>query len=362
MQGQEAIYNSKVEAVKAEHETLLQEAFERAKVCPIKRRLNLFSQFVKAEAIESHSQDLHEVRLKLQSTAEQLQAQHDSALADLRQEHAGSLDSQVGSLQKQISNLTLELKATQDDLAKAKAGAEAARAEIEALTSQRDEARAAAAAAPEPSPELADEVARLVKELSVTKDDLATANEMLSLAKASLQEVTQNHQTELEVAAKARAGEVTKLRAASEEEVAALVAQKSALLVKVSDLEGELATLKATINAEPAAPKSNGTVHPQSPGISKEELQRMHEAHNLKLHDLNAEHDKAIKVLKEELEASQAQASEFQQEVARKMLEIQYLEQDQDENQEEITRYVSFFRLKGFIGAAIALVVIYVFV
>lgn len=31
-QGQEAQYNAKVDVVKAEHETLLQEAFERAKV------------------------------------------------------------------------------------------------------------------------------------------------------------------------------------------------------------------------------------------------------------------------------------------------------------------------------------------
>ena len=32
-QGQEAMYNAKVDAVKAEHEQLLQDAFERAKVC-----------------------------------------------------------------------------------------------------------------------------------------------------------------------------------------------------------------------------------------------------------------------------------------------------------------------------------------
>ena len=55
----------------------------------------------------------------------------------------------------------------------------------------------------------------------------------------------------------------------------------------------------------------------------------MHEAHNAKLHDLQAEHDKATKALKESLDASLSKADDLKQEVDRKAMEIQYLEQEQ---------------------------------
>jgi hypothetical protein len=135
-------------------------------------------------------------------------------------------------------------------------------------------------------------------------------------------------------------------------------------LVRLSDLEGELATLKATISSETAVTKntSNGVTHLASTGVTKEELQRLHEAHNLKMHDLQAEHEKAMNTMKLELEASVRRTEEVQQEVARKGMEIEYLEQEQEDSQEQITRYVGFFRLKSFVGAAIALVVIYGFI
>ncbi|KAJ7492753.1 hypothetical protein FB451DRAFT_1219483 [Mycena latifolia] len=312
LEGQEAQYNAKVDGVKAEHDKLLQDAFERAK----------------AEASDLHQQDLQALRAESSSTMQQVAAAHESSLQDLKAEHASVLESTVGGLEKQISKLNLELKATQDDLAKAKANVVELRSEVESLTAQRDEARAALAAAPEISPQHAEEVTRLTNELGVAKDDLQAVSEMLNLTKASLEEMSNNHATELEEAAKGRAEEVTKLRAAHDEEITALVAQKSELLTKVSDLEGDFATLKASIDTEAAAPKPNGN------GITKEELQRMHEAHNLKVHDMQAEHEKAIKALKDELEASETKADG---------LNAEYLETDHDEQQEHITRYAVLF-------------------
>lgn len=307
-----------------------------------------------------HSQELQTLRAGSNVTIEQIQAANQLALEDLKAEHASALESQVKGLEKQIGNLNVNLKATQDDLTKAKAALEVARAEIVSLTAYRDEARAAAAAAPDSSPEHIAEVDRLTKELSNTKDDLAAVSDMLNFTKASLTEMSNNHMTELEEAAKGRAEEVTRLRTAHDREVSSLAAQKSELLIKLSDLEGELATVKASIS-EPIAPRSNGAAHPPSPGVTKEELQRLYEAHNLKVHDLQADHDKAIKALRDELETSRIKADELQQEVARKVMEIEYLEQDQDESLEQITRYVKFFGFKSFIGGAIALVVIYGF-
>jgi hypothetical protein len=248
-------------------------------------------------------------------------------------------------LDKQISSQSLELKATQDDLAKAKAAVQSARSEIEILTVQRDEARAAVEVATEPSPEHVAELERLTKDLSRAHDDLAANTDMLALTKASLQEMSANHSKELEDGAKARAEEVTKLRATHDEELTTLAIQKSDLLVKLSDLEGELATVKASIAVEQSSsPKTNGNgygaAHPPSPGVTKEELQKMHEAHNSKLYDVQADHERAMKVLREELESAQTKAEGLEQDVARKAMEIQYLEQEQDENQDKITRYI----------------------
>ena len=77
------------------------------------------------------------------------------------------------------------------------------------------------------------------------------------------------------------------------------------------------------------------------------------------MHDIQAEHDRAIRALREELDISMAKADELQQEVARKAMEIQYLEQDQEESSDQITRYVKVFGIKSFVGAVFALAVIY---
>ena len=118
-------------------------------------------------------------------------------------------------------------------------------------------------------------------------------------------------------AAKGRAEEVTKLRTAHQEEVSALASEKAQLLTRVQDLEGELATVKAALaTGEPATPqKTNGTAHQRNSSISREELQRLHEAHNAKMHDLQAEHARALRALREELDISLAKADELQQEV-----------------------------------------------
>lgn len=236
----------------------------------------------------------------------------------------------------------MELKATQDDLAKAKAGLEASRAEVANLAGQLEVAKVSAAGA-EPDTAIAEEIERLTKELSHAHDDLAASHDALSLTKQSLEEITNNQAKELEEAAKGRAEEVTRLKMLHEQEVNTLVGQKSDLAVKLSDLEGEVATLKASTAAERAAsPKPNGNAPPTSPGVTKEELQRMHEAHNAKLNDLQAEHDKAIKAIKQELETHQSKAEDLQQEVGRKAMEIQYLEQEQEESTDTITRYVTY--------------------
>ena len=203
-------------------------------------------------------------------------------------------------------------------------------------------------------------IAQLNRDLSNLREDHHALNEMFQATKGSLGEMADNHVKELEEAAKGRAEEVTKLRAAHQDEVQTLAQEKAQLLTRLSDLEGELATVKAALSAEPATPqKTNGSAHQRNASISREELQRLHEAHNAKMHDVQAEHERAMRVMREELEITRVKAEELQQEVTRKTMEIQYLEQDQEESQDQITRYVKVFGIKSFLGAVFALAVVY---
>ena len=310
------------------------------------------------EAGSAHSQDLQALRAESQATIDQLRTAHQTTVDGLKAEHQAALESQVKSLEKQISKQAIELKATQEDLAKAKGALASSTAELESLKIQLDEARAVAAAVDKTDKD--EVIARLQKDLANVREDHASLNDMFVATKESLKEVSRNHGKELEEAAKGRAEEVTKLRASHQEEITALTGEKSELQTKLSDLEGELATIKATLATESvSSPKSNGTAHARTSSVSRDELQKLHEAHNLKVHDLQAEHERAIKALQEQHEITRAKSDELQQEVARKNMEIQYLETDQEESQDQITRYVKIFGLKSFVGAMCTLAVIY---
>lgn len=322
LESQEAQYNAKVDDVKAEHELLLQEAFERAK----------------SEAAHMHGEDLQALRAESQTTIEQLRTAHQSTVDGLKADHEDVLASQVGDLEKKLSNQSLELRATQDDLAKAKAALESSRSDTESLKAQLEDARAAFVAA-SASADQASEIDRLTKELANFRDENVMLNDVLAVTKESLSEMSSNHTKELEEAARGRVEDIMSLRAAHEEEISRLVAQKSELSLQLSDLEGEIATLQAQVAAEAAAaPKNNGTISPSLTMVSREELQRVHEAHNMKMHDVVADHERVVRDLRNEIDGLQNKLDEVHQDIARKSMEIQYLEQEQEESQDSITR------------------------
>ncbi|KAG6381062.1 hypothetical protein JVT61DRAFT_5459 [Boletus reticuloceps] len=312
LEGLEAKYSAKVDDVRAEHDQLLQEAFERAK----------------NDAGEVHGQDLQALRAESQATIEQLRAAHQSTVNDLRLEHEAALESQ-------------------DDLSKAKAALDTSRAEGENLKAQLEDARANFIAA-STNDDQATDIERLTKEIANLRDENVMLNDVLAITKESLSETSANHSKELEEAARIRVEEVMRLRSIHEGEISTVAAQKSELALSLSDLEGEIATLRAQLAAvEPAVvPRSNGAVHASATTVTREELQKVHEAHNLKMHDLQAGHERAAEG----------------QDVARKSMEIQYLEQEQEESQDSITRYVKVFGLQSLFGVVIALAVIFDFI
>ncbi|KAG9314252.1 hypothetical protein JVU11DRAFT_5040 [Chiua virens] len=342
---QQAKYAAKVDAVKAEHDQLLQEAFEQAK------------------EREVHGQDLQALRSESQATIEQLRAAHQSTINDIRAEHEASLESQVSAIEKKLSSQSLELRATQDDLSKAKTALDASRVEGDSLKAQLEETRASLIAVNGNADQVV-ESERLTQELTNLRDENVMLNDVLAATKESLSEMSTNHSKELEEAAGIRVEEIMRLRTIHDGELSTLAAQKSELALSLSDLEGEIAMLKAQLAATEsvAVPKSNGAVHATATTVTRDELQKVHEAHNLKMHDLHVEHDRIVRALRTEVDALQARLDEVQQDVARKSMEIQYLEQEQEENQDSITRYVKVFGLQSLFGVVIALAVIFDFI
>lgn len=295
------------------------------------------------------------LRAESQASIEQVRSSHETTIQNLRVEHAAALDEQTKTLEKQIAIQNVELKATHDDLVKAKSALATALQEVESIKSQLEEARKTAESiASTTTPDQSALMARLQKEISNSMEDQEALKEVLAAQNESFAEMSDNHAKELEEAAKGRAEEFTKLRAAHEAEKATFSKEKSELATKLSDLEGELATLKANLGAEPvSAPKANGATQASS-GITKEELQRMHEAHNLKMGDMQAEFEKTLRALKEDLDSAQNKSSELELEVNRKGMEINYLESDQEDQATEITRYVRFYGVRSFLGILFA--------
>ena len=318
---------------------------------------------LQTEAGELHGQDLQALRAESQATIEQLRAAHESTINDLRLQHEAALESQVGDLEKKLSSQSLELRATQDDLSKAKVALDTSRAESESLRAQLEDARANLTAA-SANPDQAADIERLTKETANLRDENVMLNDVLAVTKESLSEMSTNHSKELEEAARLRVEEVMRLRSIHDGELSTLAAQKSELALSLSDLEGEIATLRAQLAAvEPAVPpRNNGAAHASTTTVTREELHKVHEAHNLKMHDLQAEHNRAVREMEMEVATLQGRLDEVQQDVARKSMEIQYLEQEQEENQDSITRYVKVFGLQSLFGVVIALAVIFDFI
>jgi conserved oligomeric Golgi complex subunit 6 len=314
---------------------------------------------VQNEAGEAHGQDLQALREKSEDAIEQLRASHQATIDGLKTDHEGELASQAQTFQKQLSSQSLELKATAEDLAKAKAAHSTSLQEVEALKVQLDETRQAAQVASQASAADRDaDIARLTKELSNARDELSALNEALHATQESMQEMGRNHQIELEEAAKGRAEEVSKLRTTHDTEIQALVTDKASLLMKFSDLEGELLTARASAAPAEAIASPKRLSTPSIETVTKEELQLLHESHNLKINDLQAQHEKAMRALQEKVDAAQAKAGEAEQDLERKKMEIALLEQDQEESQDQITKYVKLFGFKSFLCSIFAMAVI----
>ncbi|KAJ3545860.1 hypothetical protein NM688_g5577 [Phlebia brevispora] len=321
LEAEESKYNERLAAVKAEHETLLKEAFERAK----------------SEAGAVHSQELQALRSESKATIDQLRAAHQATIDNLNAEHQAALENQVKVLEMQITSQTTEVNAAREDLAKIKAALASVTQELESTKAQLEESRTLISSLDKSDKD--ETIARLTKELTNERQERESMTEMVKFQNESINDMANNHAKELEAAATTRAEEATKLRAAHKEEIDALTRDRVELSMQLADRENELKTLKANLAADPMTPsKSNGAAHARATSVTKEELQKMHEAHNLTLGDLQAQHDRELRHMKEELERALSTADELNRQVQQKTMEIGYLEKEVEEGNDTITR------------------------
>ena len=211
------------------------------------------------------------------------------------------------------------------------------------------------------TPDRTEEVNALRKNLGDARSDLTALQEVLAATNESIADMSNRHTTELEEATKTRTIEVAKLKSAYESEVAQSAKERSDLASKLTDAQSEIAALKATIGARPGTPTANrnrGHGRTSSGSLTKEEIQKVHEAHNLKMNDLHADYEKKLKELRAELEAANGRTEELKVEVSQKTMEISLLYQDQDDSSDTITRYVKFPGLIAFLGGALVLALI----
>jgi chromosome segregation ATPase len=273
---------------------------------------------------------------------DQLRSSHENELVELKALHASSLDEHTTPLRKNIRQLTLELTATQEDLNKSKAALAASHTEIASLRKQLVEAREAIELA------LANTNSASEAQLTKARHDLSSANETLETYKRILAESQETLAADMEAIKSAHKREVDELigthseavnamKHAHKDALAKVAAERESLQSRFEDerdaKEKALAQVAASART-PASPRPSAN----TTGVSKEELEKMHQAHNAMTIELEAEHAKAVQVLKDELEAKQHALETAEADASRKELEINFMMSEKEELDGELQR------------------------
>ncbi|KIM32639.1 hypothetical protein M408DRAFT_32674, partial [Serendipita vermifera MAFF 305830] len=159
------------------------------------------------EAGSAHSEELSKLRAESQATMEQVRTAHANSLQQLEASHKEAQETSLKSFEKQLASITLELKATQDDLARSKASVTTSQTqidtqlvEIQRLTQECEAAKTSASS----NSEKDTQIEGLKRQLSSMADDLEATKMASDAQKESLQEMTDSHQRDLQEAAKSR--------------------------------------------------------------------------------------------------------------------------------------------------------------
>jgi hypothetical protein len=238
-----------------------------------------------------------------------------------------------------LGETELELRAARDDLSKTKASLAHKETELGSLLKEYKELKEGSRSIPQEA-DSTSEIAGLRKELEATADELSGTRAAFQATKESIEAMSLNHRQELEDFAKARVEEMASLHQVFELEKADLIELRSVALNRARELEIELKSGQDEHTRPQMASPING-----SPGVTREELARLHEAHNLKVHSMEASHRKAILELEASLEQSLKCKEELQSAAERRDMEMHFLTTENEENADRIKRYVTYHYL-----------------
>jgi len=275
---------------------------------------------------------------------EQVKAAHDASLQQLQSSHTEALETSRKSFEKQIASLNLELKATQEDLAKSKSNLAVAQSQVEVhmieiqrLTQEVESARAATSS----NNEQDIQIEGLKRQLSTLADDLEATRATSQAQKESFEEMAASHQRDLEEAAKSRVEAVQALRAELEEAKRSWAAERGKLIQDLEDervakerARAEAQAAQTALQTPPMSPKANGGQPSQM--VPREELLKVHEAHSAKLAEIEASSAKAMERLKQEVEELREESAELKGQLSSKTLELKFLGEEKAELEEEL--------------------------
>jgi chromosome segregation ATPase len=286
------------------------------------------------------------LRAQSQEAIDQVCAAHETTVEELNAAHEEVLSISSKSLENKLNSVGLELRATQDDLAKAKANLAAAQNEVDALTTQVNQLKEAldtAQAAASSDVGYAAETEQLRGEVFSLNDELSMVKGAFQATKESFSEISANHERELEEKTKLHVEQTQRLKAELEEERASFARIRTKLESELEDervakerAKAEALAAQTALQTPPMSPKSNGNA--PTPMVPREELQKLHEAHSAKLSEVEADHQKALDDLEEQLRVMKGNYEEANAALHSKTLELKFTESDKQDLESEVAR------------------------
>jgi conserved oligomeric Golgi complex subunit 6 len=249
--------------------------------------------------------------------------------------------------EKHVKGLTLSLAAATDDLAKNKAAVAAAQIEIASFKTQVEEANRAAEAAPiNVDAQLKQQTVQAKQEAQNAREDLATFKQLLAESQVSfaadMEGTKATHKRELEDVVAKHVEHTGTLKASHGQELAQLsnerVKLRSALEDEREAKEKALAQIASLqqVRSPPPSPRNGNAA-----GVGKDEIEKLHRAHNATLMTMEAEHNSELRALKDELSRKQEGVDEVRAEKERKELEISFMAEEKRDAEDELQRCVS---------------------
>ncbi len=266
-------------------------------------------------------------------------------MAELDASHEQELDKQKNALEKHVKELSINLAATSDDLAKNKTLLASSQEEIDSLRKQLDGARdAIAAASANADAVIKEQVQQAKKDVGSVLDDMNTYKKLLEETQLSFASDTEarmaSHARELEELVSARTKETISLKESHEQELARYNAERAGLRSALEDerdaKEKALAQITSLQQIRSRSPPTSPRNTPARTGVSKEEIEKLHQAHNMTLMMVEAEHKKEMEALKKQIARLEELVNEAQGERDRKELELTFVTQEKSDLEDEV--------------------------